>query len=51
MTILTAARPVPSTAQQWWVLTTRLIAPTLRNGEVAVGVATGGGDRRVSTSH
>ena len=39
MTALTAARPVPSTAQQWWVLTTRLIAPTLRNGEVAVGVA------------
>jgi ABC-2 type transport system permease protein len=39
VTILTAARPVPSTAQQWWVLTTRLIAPTLRNGEVAVGVA------------
>ena len=39
MTALTAARPVPSTAQQWWVLTTRLIAPTLRNGEVAVGIA------------
>jgi len=39
VTALTAARPVPSTAQQWWVLTTRLIAPTLRNGEVAVGVA------------
>ncbi|BDX34627.1 antibiotic transporter [Mycobacterium antarcticum] len=31
-------RPDPSGAQQWWVLTTRLIAPTLRNGEVAVGV-------------
>jgi ABC-2 type transport system permease protein len=39
VTTLTAVRPVPSTAQQWWVLTTRLIAPTLRNGEVAVGVA------------
>ncbi len=39
MTALTAARPVPSGVQQWWVLTTRMIAPTLRNGEVAVGVA------------
>ena len=39
MTALTATRPAPSTVQQWWVLTTRLIAPTLRNGEVAVGVA------------
>lgn len=38
-TPLTATRPAPSAAQQWWVLTTRLIAPTLRNGEVAVGVA------------
>ena len=39
MTALTATRPVPSGVQQWWVLTARLIAPTLRNGEVAVGVA------------
>ncbi len=39
MTALTAVRPAPSGLQQWWVLTTRLIAPTLRNGEVAVGVA------------
>lgn len=39
MTTLTATRPAPSGAQQWWVLTTRLIAPSLRNGEVAVGVA------------
>ncbi|MBX7434870.1 ABC transporter permease [Mycobacterium sp. Y57] len=40
MTALTAhTRPAPSGAQQWWVLTRRLIAPTLRNGEVAVGVA------------
>ena len=39
MTALTATRPAPSGLQQWWVLTTRLIAPTLRNGEVAVGVA------------
>lgn len=39
MTALTAARPTPSGLQQWWVLTARLIAPSLRNGEVAVGVA------------
>ncbi len=39
MTALTVTRPATSGAQQWWVLTTRLIAPTLRNGEVAVGVA------------
>ena len=39
MTALTAARPTPSTPQQWWVLTTRMIVPTLRNGEVAVGIA------------
>jgi ABC-2 type transport system permease protein len=35
---LTAARPNPSTFGQWWVLTTRLIAPTLRNGEVITAV-------------
>ncbi len=34
-----AVRATPSTLQQWWVLTTRLIAPSLRNGEVAVGIA------------
>jgi ABC-2 type transport system permease protein len=39
VTVLTATRPAPYGVQQWWVLTTRLIAPTLRNGEVAVGVA------------
>ncbi len=39
MTALTAARPTPSGLHQWWVLTKRLIAPTLRNGEAAVGVA------------
>lgn len=39
MTVLTETRPAPYGVQQWWVLTTRLIAPTLRNGEVAVGVA------------
>ncbi len=39
MTALTPLRPTPSGLQQWWVLTSRLVAPTLRNGEVAVGVA------------
>ena len=27
------SRPMPSTGQQWWTLTTRMIAPTLANGE------------------
>ena len=40
MTILTTNRAVPATVQQWWVLTSRLIAPSLRNGEVAVGIVT-----------
>lgn len=35
---LVAARPKVSTVGQWWVLTTRLIAPTLRNGEVMTAV-------------
>lgn len=39
MTVLTASRPTPSTLQQWWVLTRRMIVPTLRNGELAVGIA------------
>ena len=42
MTALTATRPAPSGVQQWWVLTTRLIAPTLRNGEVVVDWQLGG---------
>ncbi|NVN48832.1 ABC transporter permease [Mycolicibacterium hippocampi] len=29
-----AARPGVSTVQQWWVLTIRMIIPTLRNGEL-----------------
>jgi ABC-2 type transport system permease protein len=29
-----AVRPTTSTVQQWWVLTVRVIKPTLRNGEV-----------------
>ncbi|CAN1486706.1 MAG TPA: antibiotic transporter [Mycobacterium sp.] len=40
MTILTTNRAAPATVQQWWVLTSRLIAPSLRNGEVAVGIVT-----------
>ncbi|MEI7717736.1 MAG: antibiotic transporter, partial [Mycobacterium sp.] len=39
MTVLTTARPNPSTVQQWWVLAARMIVPTLRNGEVVVGIA------------
>lgn len=39
MTMLPGVRPIPSGLAQWWVLTRRLIAPTLRNGEVAVGIA------------
>jgi ABC-2 type transport system permease protein len=30
----TAVRPATSGVQQWWVLTVRMITPTLRNGEV-----------------
>lgn len=33
------ARPQTSALQQWWVLTVRMITPTLRNGEVATLVA------------
>jgi ABC-2 type transport system permease protein len=34
-----AVRPATSTIQQWWVLTVRVITPTLRNGEVVAQVA------------
>jgi ABC-2 type transport system permease protein len=34
-----AVRPPTSTARQWWVLTVRVITPTLRNGEVVTLVA------------
>jgi ABC-2 type transport system permease protein len=34
-----AVRPTTSTVQQWWVLTVRVIMPTLRNGEVLTQVA------------
>jgi ABC-2 type transport system permease protein len=39
MTVLTATRPHPSAFAQWWVLTTRFIVPTLRNGELATAIA------------
>ena len=33
-----STRPMPSTVQQWWTLTTRMIAPTLSNGELATQI-------------
>jgi ABC-2 type transport system permease protein len=33
-----AVRPTTSTIQQWWVLTVRMLTPTLRNGELATQV-------------
>lgn len=39
MTGIAAVSASPSGWRQWWVLTMRLVAPSLRNGEVAVGVA------------
>jgi ABC-2 type transport system permease protein len=39
VTALTTTRPAVSTVKQWWVLTTRLIIPTLRSGEVAIAIA------------
>ena len=38
MTDTAAARPTASTAQQWWVLTVRVITPTIRNGELATQI-------------
>jgi ABC-2 type transport system permease protein len=35
---LAADRPKPSTLAQWWVLTVRLIAPSVRNGEVLLSL-------------
>ncbi|HZN83855.1 MAG TPA: ABC transporter permease [Mycobacterium sp.] len=31
-------RPTASTIQQWWVLTVRMLTPTLRNGELATQI-------------
>lgn len=39
MTVLSESRPIPSGLRQWRVLTARLVGPSWRNGEVAVGVA------------
>ena len=39
-TVPSAVRPPTSTVAQWWVLTVRVITPTLRNGEVLTQVAT-----------
>ena len=39
MTVLAAPRPSPSALAQWWVMTTRFIIPTLRNGELITAIA------------
>jgi ABC-2 type transport system permease protein len=39
VTTAAAVRPATSTVQQWWVLTVRVITPTLRNGELLTQVA------------
>lgn len=39
MTAVSAVRPHPSAVTQWWVLTARFIKPTLRNGELALTIA------------
>lgn len=39
MTSAAVVRPRPSTPVQWWVLTVRFIAPTLRNGELLTAIA------------
>lgn len=39
MTMWTAPRPKPSALQQWWVLTARVIAPTVRNGELLIAIS------------
>jgi ABC-2 type transport system permease protein len=39
VTAPSAVRAHPSALSQWWVLTTRFIKPTLRNGELAITVA------------
>jgi ABC-2 type transport system permease protein len=36
---LAVERPTPYALQQWWVLTTRAITPTLRNGELLTQIA------------
>jgi ABC-2 type transport system permease protein len=39
MTAWTGARPNPSPFRQWWVLTIRVIAPTVRNGELLIALS------------
>lgn len=39
MTTWTVARPMPSPFQQWWVLTIRVIAPTLKSGELLIAMS------------
>jgi ABC-2 type transport system permease protein len=39
MIVSVSVRPTPSTIQQWWVLTVRVITPTLRNGELLTQIA------------
>jgi ABC-2 type transport system permease protein len=43
MTTWTMARPNPSPLRQWWVLTVRVIAPTVRNGELLIAIAMSAG--------
>ena len=38
-TVPAATRPPVRALQQWWVLTVRMIIPTLRNGELATQIA------------
>jgi ABC-2 type transport system permease protein len=39
MTTWTLARPKPSPFQQWWVLTIRVIGPTVRSGEFLIAIS------------
>ena len=39
MTIQTVARPNPSPFRQWWVLTVRVMAPTIRSGELLIAIS------------
>ena len=39
MTSWTAERPHPSAVRQWWVLTARVIAPTIRSGELLIAIS------------
>jgi ABC-2 type transport system permease protein len=39
VTTLAADRSSPSAVRQWWVLTVRVIAPTIRTGELFIAVA------------